>query len=98
MCARAVGSVVSFIVWPLADPQPAWGDPRYGGSVELPAGWDLEGRPGWYIGHLEPGDKAGFEDLTTAAVSSSAASSSQSAGTRVAGPPPRAATWVAEAP
>jgi hypothetical protein len=55
MCARAVGDVVSFVVWPLADPPPAWGDPRYGGAVRLPAGDILPGRAGWYAGHLQPG-------------------------------------------
>lgn len=49
MCARVVGSVVSFIVWPLSHPEPAWGGARYGGSVTLPSGWGLAGRAGWYI-------------------------------------------------
>jgi hypothetical protein len=69
MCARVVGDTLSFIVWPLTVPEPAWNDPRYGGSVRLPAGWGQPGIPGWYVGHLEPGDSVGFTDMTTADVS-----------------------------
>ena len=68
MCARVTGDVVSFKVWPLTDPEPAWGDPAYGGSATLPAGWEGAGRPGWYIGHLLPGEAVGFTDMTTADV------------------------------
>jgi hypothetical protein len=64
MCARAVGRRVDLLVWPLARPQPEWGDPAYGGSVALPAGWDEPGQPGWYIGHLHPHDEVGFTDLS----------------------------------
>lgn len=69
MCARVVGDTVSFIVWPLTHPEPAWADPRFGGSVQLPPGWGEAGRPGWYVGHLEPGDSVGFSDLATDVVS-----------------------------
>jgi hypothetical protein len=94
MCARVVGDVVSFIVWPLSHPQPAWGDPLYGGSVTLPEGWGDPGKPGWYVGHLSPGEVAGFGDLTTADLA-------------VTEPPPEAEavaaeardpTWIAQAP
>jgi hypothetical protein len=64
LCARAVGDVVSFKVWPLVDPEPAWGDPAYGTSVRLPAGWEAPGQAGWYIGHLEPGQSMRFRDLS----------------------------------
>lgn len=70
MCARAVADIVSFKVWPLAEPEPAWDDPTYGGSVALPAGWDHPGRPGWYIGHLRASEEAHFTDRTTAQVTS----------------------------
>jgi hypothetical protein len=70
MCARVVGDTVSFIVWPLGHPEPAWDDPRYGGSVVLPAGWHRSGNPGWYVGHLEPGTSVGFTDMSTADVGS----------------------------
>ena len=68
MCARVVGSTVSFVVWPTTHAEPAWNDPRYGGSVTLPAGWGHAGMPGWYIGHLAAGDSAGFTDMSTALV------------------------------
>jgi hypothetical protein len=68
MCARVVGSTVSFVVWPVSHAEPAWDDPRYGGSVTLPAGWGHAGMPGWYIGHLGAGDSAGFADMSTALV------------------------------
>jgi hypothetical protein len=63
MCARVVGEVVSFIVWPANGPRPAWNDPRYGGSVRLPAGWSEPGRAGWYAGHLGPGHAVGLSGL-----------------------------------
>lgn len=68
LCARVVGEVVSFKVWPLTHPEPAWNDPAYGGSATLPAGWNHPGRPGWYVGHLLPGETVGFTDMTTAEV------------------------------
>jgi hypothetical protein len=104
MCARAAGDVVSFIVWPLSDPQPAWGDPRYGGSVRLPAGWGLGGEPGWYIAHLQPGEVAGFTDLTTRRLSSTEVAAGAQAASdtfdAAAAPSsaPRDPTWIAVAP
>lgn len=52
MCARALGDQVQVKVWPTRGPEPSWSDPRYAGSVTLPPGWVLRGRPGWYAGHL----------------------------------------------
>jgi hypothetical protein len=107
MCARVVGDTLSFIVWPLTHAEPSWNDPRYGGSVVLPAGWGLEGTPGWYIGHLAPGDSVGFTERTTANVSpqpATASPSSPSSRTQseVVAPepstPPRQPTWIPRAP
>jgi hypothetical protein len=95
MCARVVGDTVSFIVWPLKDPEPAWDDPKYGGSVTLPAGWDQPGNPGWYVGHLEPGDSVGFTDLATADVGQQRRAGSVG---REPTTPPRDPTWVPQAP
>lgn len=65
ICARAVGPEVSFSVWPLARPRPAWTDAAYGGSVSLPPGYEEPGVAGSYIGHLRPGDSASFTALET---------------------------------
>jgi hypothetical protein len=64
-CARAIDAKVEFKVWPLAEPEPAWGDPTHGGSVGLPADWVYPGRAGWFVGHLDPGDTTVFTDLST---------------------------------
>jgi hypothetical protein len=97
MCARAIGDVVSFIVWPLTHPQPEWGDPRYGGSVQLPAGWSTAGTPGWYMGHLEAGYSASFSDLVAGPLSTTEARRGEqvlsSGEARVRQP-----TWIARAP
>ncbi len=70
LCARTVGGVVSFRVWPTSQPAPSWTDPRYGGSVVLPAGWRDPGIAGWYVGHLRATDWASFSGLTIESVSS----------------------------
>jgi len=62
-CAQVVGSTVSLKVWPAAQAEPAWDDPNYGYSVDLPAGWGAAGRPGFYIGHLPPGRSLDHSDL-----------------------------------
>ncbi len=68
VCARAVGRTVSFKAWATADPEPEWGDPRYGGSVRLPDDAPTDGYSGWYAGHLGPGMTAVYSDLRTDAV------------------------------
>jgi hypothetical protein len=90
MCARVVGSVVSFIVWPTTHAEPAWDDARYGGSVTLPTGWTAVGKPGWYAAHLRPGESMVYDDLTTRAMTGTAAAEPTVA--------PRAPTRVLEAP
>ena len=65
ICARAVGPVVDFKAWPDGQVEPAWGDPKYGGSVVVSSDWVYPGRTGWYIAHLFPNDTAQFDDLTT---------------------------------
>ena len=58
VCARAIGDHVDIKAWPTARPEPSWTDPRSTGTIPLPAGWDIEGHPGWYAGHLPPGGAA----------------------------------------
>jgi hypothetical protein len=101
MCARVVGDTLSFIVWPLTHAEPSWDDPRYGGSVRLPAGWGQAGRPGSYVGHLERGDSVGFTELETAVISPEPSPWQVITGTAVVPEPttpPRGATWVPIAP
>lgn len=64
-CARLRGRTLEFKVWPGAGVEPAWRDPRWGGSATVPPGWDEPGRTGWYAGHLERGDLARFDQLAT---------------------------------
>lgn len=104
MCARVMGDTVSFIVWPLTHAQPSWNDARYGGSVRLPAGWGSAGSPGFYVGHLEPGDSVGYRDLATALIASGpnqAEAQARSTTATVAPEPttsPREPTWIPRAP
>ncbi len=65
ICARTTGNTLSFIAWPSAEPQPAWGDTTHGGSWTLPTGWSYKGYSGSYVGHLRPGDRALYTNLKT---------------------------------
>ena len=69
LCARAVGGTVTFEAWVDGQPQPVWGDSSHGGTVSLPGGWVYPGQPGFYIGHLQPGDQAMFSELDAGPVS-----------------------------
>lgn len=64
-CARVVGRTLSFKVWPTSRSEPAWGDPRWGGSATVPAGWEAPGTTGWYVGHLGAGERARYDQLRT---------------------------------
>lgn len=65
MCARVRGDTVEFKVWPVDRPEPMWGDPQFGGSGQLPPGWLVPGKSGWYIGHLPAGAFATYRDMAT---------------------------------
>ncbi|QXC60771.1 hypothetical protein KSP35_21000 [Aquihabitans sp. G128] len=64
-CARTVGSTMEIKVWTTHMREPAWGDPRFGGKVAIPAGWEASGTTGWYVGHVPAGGWAEFDDLRT---------------------------------
>jgi hypothetical protein len=90
LCARIVGDVLTFKVWAADIPEPAWGDPLYGGSVTLPPGWEASGHAGGYVGHVPPGSSFTLTDLTVAPVAPANAAASAA--------PPRAPTAIAQAP
>jgi len=62
MCARVLRDSLSWKVWPVAGPEPAWGDSTFGATITLPSEWIYSGQPGFYVGHLESGDYACFSD------------------------------------
>ena len=64
MCARVRRGYLEFKAWPAAQAEPAWGDPLHGGRIRIPAGWDTAGRPGWYVGHLHPGESMRYDAMT----------------------------------
>ncbi|CAN5885176.1 hypothetical protein BH23ACT2_BH23ACT2_26990 [soil metagenome] len=62
-CGRAMGTTVELKVW--SEPttsEPAWGDPSHTLSRQVPESWVYPGRPGWYIGHLSPGERSRLTD------------------------------------
>jgi hypothetical protein len=63
LCAKVVGDVVSFVVWPHTMAPPGYGAPGWGGSATLPPGAPTYGMPGWYAGHLPPGGYVVYNDL-----------------------------------
>lgn len=67
MCARAIGTTIEVKAWS-ADEQavePAWGELGFTGSVEVPSDWVHAGRPGFYMAHLAPGERAELVDAVT---------------------------------
>jgi len=67
ICARVVDATVSFVVWPLAEARPAWGDPAHGGSVAVPEDLMAPGVGAFYIGHVQPGQEVVYDGLAVGA-------------------------------
>ena len=66
VCLRAVGHRVDFKVWrPEREPEPSWTDPEHARSATTPGRFSRPGVPGWYVGHLFPGDHVTYADLRT---------------------------------
>ncbi len=64
-CGRARGTTVELKVWSVPTrSEPAWGDPSYTISAQVPGDWVYAGNPGWYIGHLNPDERSRFTDGT----------------------------------
>jgi hypothetical protein len=65
VCLRVVGRRIDFKVWlPDREPEPPWNDPVHAHSTTTPKRLVRPGVPGWYVGHLQPGDHVTYADLT----------------------------------
>ena len=70
VCLRAEGRRVDFKVWlPDREPEPAWDDPVHARSTTMPRRFAEPGLPGWYVGHLQPGDHVTYSDLRASGAS-----------------------------
>ncbi len=65
VCGRAIGNRLEFKVWLDGRPEPEYSNASHGGGVALPSGWAFQGKPGWYIGHIQPAASALFTNLAT---------------------------------
>ncbi len=66
VCLRADGRRVAFKVWlPGREPEPPWTDAVHTRSTTVPRRFGRPGLPGWYVGHLFPGDHVTYSDLRT---------------------------------
>ena len=64
VCARVVGSALTFKIWvPAREPEPSWTDPTHAGTATIPAKYNVPGKFGWYVGHIPPGGSALYGDL-----------------------------------
>ena len=65
VCLRAEGRRIDFKIWlPDREPEPPWTDPVHTRSATVPRRFDRPGVPGWYVGHLQPGDHVTYADLS----------------------------------
>lgn len=60
MCARAEGTTIEVKAWSTDEhpDEPGWDDLGFAGSVQVPPDWVRSGRPGFYMAHLAPGERA----------------------------------------
>lgn len=64
-CLRVRGRTVAFKVWlPNREPEPSYGDDVHARSATLPRGFGAGGLPGWYVGHVPPGESTSYRDMT----------------------------------
>lgn len=64
VCLRVSGGTIALKLWlPGRMDRPSWRDPAYTRRTELPAAFDMAGKPGWYVGHLPAGDSVVYADL-----------------------------------
>lgn len=74
MCARAEGTTISVKAWSTDEhpEEPAWDDLGFAGSVEVPPDWVHSGRPGFYMAHLAPGERAHLTNDVTRSLAAGA--------------------------
>jgi hypothetical protein len=66
VCLRAQGRRIDVKIWlPDREPEPPWDDPVHTRSATVPQSFTRPGVPGWYVGHLQPGDHITYADLRT---------------------------------
>ena len=66
VCLRVKGRTLTFKVWlPRQEAEPTWRDPVHSRRITLKQRFVFDGEPGWYIGHLPPGQSAEYADLTS---------------------------------
>jgi hypothetical protein len=64
LCARLVGDTISMKAWPEGTAEPTWGAANVGGSATLPVAARGVGTTGWFVGHLQAGDRVTMNALT----------------------------------
>lgn len=80
ICVVFSATSMQFKAWPLSQPEPAYGDPGYGGGQAIPPPWQGAGNAGWYVGHLNPGGWAIFTGLSAGPTSAAAQTGRNPAG------------------
>ncbi len=64
LCAKVVGSRLSFVVWPASQAKPAYGDATHSGTVTLPPNEVYAGYFGVYVGHLASGQSVDYDEMS----------------------------------
>ncbi|WP_028653347.1 hypothetical protein [Nocardioides halotolerans] len=65
VCLRASGPRITFKVWvPRREPEPPWTDRVHTRTATVSHRFQRPGVPGWYVGHLRPGDHVTYAGLT----------------------------------
>lgn len=55
-CLRAEGTTITAKVWPAGITEPSWTDSKYSKTMVVASSYVFSGQPGWYMGHLSPGE------------------------------------------
>lgn len=63
MCARAIGTTISMMLWPDSAEKPSWTDTDRVHEVKVARGWVFQGYGGGYVASLSPGTAVKFVGL-----------------------------------